>query len=607
MNQEKPHKIQSALQGKIRNFAIIAHIDHGKSTLADRFLEITNTLPKEKIKEQTLDRMDLERERGITIKLQPARMSWKGYELNLIDTPGHVDFTYEVSRSLAAVEGALLVVDATQGIQAQTLTNLHLAKEQGLVIIPVMNKIDLPSVEVPRVSQEIENILGVSRGEIILASAKEGKGVEEILDKIIEKIPSSKSGSSETKALIFDSTFDNYKGVVAYVRIKSGSINKGDQIKFIATGKTGEAAEVGYLNPDYVATTKLEEGEIGYIVTGLKSLSQAKVGDTITTQNAKDKTQNQKVKPLSGYKQIKPFVYASLYSTTGEPHELRESLEKLQLNDASLTFEPENSPALGSGFRVGFLGLLHLDIIRERLEREFNQDLIITTPSVPYKVIKSGGKEMVIKGANDMPVAGTFLEIQEPIVKLEIITPSKYLGPVMELTQSRRGEYKNLDYLDSQTALAFYEIPLSEIIVDFYDELKSISSGYASLNYELIGYKKGELAKMDILIAGDIIPPLATIVPREKADSIGRDIVKKLKETIPRQQFAVALQAAIGAKVLAREDVPPLRKDVTAKLYGGDVTRKRKLLEKQKKGKKRLKRFGSVDIPQEAFMAILKK
>ena len=580
-------------------------------------MEITNTLPKEKIKEQTLDRMDLERERGITIKLQPARMSWKGYELNLIDTPGHVDFTYEVSRSLAAVEGTLLVVDTTQGIQAQTLTNLYLAKNQGLVIIPVLNKIDLPGAEIERVSQEIENLLKVSRGEIVLASAKEGKGISEILDKIIEKIPAPKTekelastpGGGGTKALIFDSTFDNYKGVVAFVRIKNGSISRGDQIKFIATGKTGEALEVGYFNPDYIATPKLEEGEIGYVVTGLKSLSEAKVGDTITTTSDEAKSS------LLGYKQIKPFVYASIYSTTGEPHELREALEKLQLNDASLTFEPENSPALGSGFRVGFLGLLHLDIIRERLEREFNQDLIITTPSVPYKVIKTGGpstplgvnNEIIIKGANDMPKAGTYQEIQEPMVKLEIITPTKYLGQVMELTQGRRGEYKNLDYLDSQTALVFYEIPLAEIIVDFYDELKSISSGYASLNYELTGYKKGALVKLDILIAGDVIPPLATIVPREKAESIGREVVKKLKETIPRQQFSVALQAAVGAKVLAREDIPPLRKDVTAKLYGGDVTRKRKLLEKQKKGKRRLKRFGSVDIPQEAFMAILKK
>lgn len=586
---------------KIRNFAIIAHIDHGKSTLADRFLEITKTIAKDKIKEQTLDRMDLERERGITIKLAPARMNWKGYELNLIDTPGHVDFTYEVSRSLAAVEGAILIVDGTQGIQAQTLTNLFLAKEQNLVIIPVINKIDLPGAEVERVSQEIEKLLEVPKQEIILASAKEGKGIEEILDKIVLKIPAPKVENKETKALIFDSTFDNYKGVVAFVRMKGGTINKQDKLNFMANGKVVDALETGYLNPDYVPTAKLEEGEIGYIVTGLKQVSEANVGDTITLMDNKAK------EPLPGYKQIKPFVYASLYSTTGEPHELREALEKLKLNDASLAFEPENSPALGSGFRVGFLGLLHLDIIRERLEREFNQDLIITTPSVSYKIIKEGNKENIIKGANEMPDAGTFLEIQEPMVKMEIITPVKYLGQVMELSQKRRGEYKNTDYLDPQTALVFYEIPLAEIIVDFYDELKSVSSGYASLSYEFIGYKKADLVKMDILVASDVIPPLATIVPREKADSVGRNMVKKLKESIPRQLFSVSLQAAIGAKVLAREDVPPLRKDVTAKLYGGDVTRKRKLLEKQKKGKKRLKRFGQVDIPQEAFLSILKK
>lgn len=636
-------------QKKIRNFAIIAHIDHGKSTLADRFLEITHTLPKEKIKEQTLDRMDLERERGITIKLTPVRMIWKpnhqipnskyqipnkfqnpndqnskrlGFGacdlelasskqilvLNLIDTPGHVDFTYEVSRSLAAVEGAILIVDASQGIQAQTLTNLHLAKEQNLTIIPVINKIDLPGAEIERVSEEIKNLLGITKQEIILASAKEGTGVEEILGRIVEKIPSPVCQGTDpwqTKALIFDSTFNNYKGVVAFVRIFSGEIKKGDNIKFMATGKEGEALEVGFFGPDFIPTEKLETGEIGYVVAGLKEVSEAKVGDTIITQNTKNKIQN--TKPLLGYKQIKPFVYASLYSTTGEPHELREALEKLKLNDASLTFEPENSPALGSGFRVGFLGLLHLDIVRERLEREFNQDLIITTPSVPYKVIKQSGVEVIIKSANDMPQPETFLEIQEPFVKLEIITPVKFLGQVMELTQDRRGVYKNLDYIDSQTALVFYEIPLAEIIIDFYDELKSISSGYASLNYEFSGYKKADLVKLDILIAGDVIPPLAMIVSKEKADLIGREVVKKLKEAIPRQQFQVALQAAVGGKILAREDIPALKKDVTAKLYGGDVTRKKKLLEKQKKGKKLLKRFGSVDIPQEAFLSILKK
>jgi len=589
---------------KIRNFAIIAHIDHGKSTLADRFLEITNTLPKDKIKEQTLDQMDLERERGITIKLAPARMNWKGYELNLIDTPGHVDFTYEVSRSLAAVEGAILVVDGTQGIQAQTLTNLYLASDQSLEIIPVINKVDLPGAEVDRVSQEIINLLNISKDEILLASAKEGKGITQILDKIIEKVPAPQSSEKQVKALIFDSNFNNYKGVVTFIRVKSGQIKKGDKICFMATGKAAEALEVGYLNPDFISTGKIEEGEIGYLVTGLKDVSEAKVGDTITVLNDDEKMSKE---ALPGYKQIKPFVYASLYSTSGEPNELREALEKLKLNDASLTFEPETSPALGSGFRVGFLGLLHLDIIRERLEREFNQDLIITTPSVSYKIIMQDGSEYIINSANEMPTPGTFQEIQEPIVKLEIITPSNHMGPVMELVQSRRGDYKALDYIDSKTALIIYEIPLSEIIVDFYDELKSVSSGYASLNYEFTDFKKADLVKLDILIAGDVIPPLAVIIPREKSLYIGRGVVKKLKETIPRQLFEVSLQAAIGSKVLAREDVPPLRKDVTAKLYGGDVTRKRKLLEKQKKGKKRMKRFGKIDIPQEAFLSILKR
>jgi GTP-binding protein LepA len=589
---------------KIRNFAIIAHIDHGKSTLADRFLEITETIPKNKMKEQTLDSMDLERERGITIKLQPVRMKWKDYELNLIDTPGHVDFTYEVSRSLAAVEGALLVVDATQGIQAQTLTNLHLAKEQDLKIIPILNKIDLPGAEIERVKAEIVNLLGVREDEILLASGKEGTGVEEILDKIIEDIPAPKEIGTKTQALIFDSVFDIYKGVVAFVRLKGGSVKKGDKIKFMVQQKTAEAIEVGYFSPTYVSVPSLTDGEVGYIVTGLKDVSEAKVGDTITIVSDKER---QAEESLPGYKQLNPFVYASIYSTTGEPNELREALEKLTLNDSSLTFEAELSPALGSGFRVGFLGLLHLDIIRERLEREFNQDLIITTPSVSYKINYNGGKSEIIKSAQDMPEAGTYESVEEPMVNLEIVTPNRYLGPVMELAKDHRGEYVSMDYLDTETALLLYEIPLSEIIVDFYDDLKSVSSGYASLNYEFTGFKKGELVKLDIIVGGDIIPPLATIVPREKSEKVGRNMVKKLKETVPRQNFAIPLQAAISAKIIAREDIPPFRKDVTAKLYGGDVTRKRKLLEKQKKGKKRLKRFGRVDIPQEAFMAVLKK
>lgn len=589
---------------KIRNFAIIAHIDHGKSTLADRFLEITETVPKNKLKEQTLDTMELERERGITIKLQPVRMEWKGHELNLIDTPGHVDFTYEVSRSLAAVEGALLVVDATQGIQAQTLTNLHLAKEQNLKIIPILNKIDLPGAETDRVKTEIINLLKVDESEILLASGKEGTGITEILDAVIEKIPAPKKRDKKTRALIFDSVFDIYKGVVVFVRLKGGSIKRKDKIKFIIKNKTVEAVEVGFFSPDYVSASSLTDGEIGYIVTGLKNVSEAKVGDTITIVSDRDRESKE---ALIGYKQLNPFVYASLYSTTGEPNELRGALEKLTLNDSSLTYEPELSSVLGSGFRVGFLGLLHLDIIRERLEREFNQDLIITTPSVSYKINYEDKREEIIKSAQDMPEAGTFESIEEPFVSLEIVTPAKYLGSAMELAKDRRGEYKSMNYLDKETALLFYEIPLSEIIVDFYDDLKSVSSGYASLNYEFVGFRKGDLIKLDILVGGDVIPPLATIVPRERSGRIGRNMVKKLKETIPRQNFAIPLQAAISAKIIAREDIPPFRKDVTAKLYGGDITRKRKLLEKQKKGKKRLKRFGKVDIPQEAFMAVLRK
>ncbi|NTU69625.1 elongation factor 4, partial [bacterium] len=482
---------------KIRNFAIIAHIDHGKSTLSDRFLEVTETIPKNKMVEQTLDKMDLERERGITIKLQPVRMKWKGYELNLIDTPGHVDFTYEVSRSLAAVEGALLLVDATQGIQAQTLTNLNLAKAQNLKIIPIINKIDLPGAEIERVTEEIVYLLDVHEDEIFLASGKEGTGVPEILDEIIKTIPAPTENGEKTKALVFDSVFDPYRGVVTYVRLKGGNIKKGDKLYFMAKNKTIDAIDVGYFSPDYVSSADLSDGEIGYVITGLKDVSEAKVGDTVTI--AQDQRRKSEV-ALPGYKHLNPFVYASLYSTTGEPHELRESLEKLTLNDSSLTFEAELSPALGSGFRVGFLGLLHLDIIRERLEREFNQDLIITTPSVSYKIVYQGGREEIIKSAQDMPEAGTYEEAHEPISKLEIVTPTSYLGQVMELTKDHRGEYISMDYLDSETALLHYEIPLAEIITDYYDELKSVSSGYASLNYEFMGFRKANLVKLDILV-----------------------------------------------------------------------------------------------------------
>ncbi len=594
-------------QELIRNFAIIAHIDHGKSTLADRFLELTKTVPQREMKDQLLDQMDLERERGITIKLQPVRMSWKEYELNLIDTPGHVDFTYEVSRSLAAVEGAILLVDATCGIQAQTLSNLHLAKEQNLGIIPVINKIDLQGAEIDQVSQEIESVLGISKSGILLVSAKEGTGIDKVLDTIVERIPAPKGDANQPlQALIFDSIFDSYRGVVAYVRIVNGSIKKGDKIRFLATEREGESLEVGYFKPKFTATNTLSAGEIGYIITGLKSVQDAKVGDTITVQSSKFKIQS-----LPGYKQVKPFVFASFFTTTGEPKTLREALEKLQLNDAALSFEPETSSVLGFGFRGGFLGLLHLDIIRERLEREYNLDLIITTPSVPYKVAISDKlsaiSEILINNPSEFPDPSQIREIKEPYVKLEIITPVNYLGPVMELVQNRRGIYKEIKYLDSKTTLLTYEIPLVEILVDFYDKLKQVSSGYASLNYELIGFRPEKLVKMDFLVAGDKIEPLSVIIPEKNAHRIGRVIVKKLKEVIPRQMFEVSLQAAISGKIIAREDIPALRKDVTAKLYGGDVTRKRKLLEKQKKGKQKMKRLGKVDIPQEAFLAVLKR
>jgi GTP-binding protein LepA len=589
---------------KIRNFCIIAHIDHGKSTLADRLLEVTQTVSKREMKEQLLDQMDLERERGITIKLQPVRMNYlyKGeeYQLNLIDTPGHVDFTYEVSRSLAAAEGAILLVDATQGIQAQTLTNLRLAKEQNLTIIPVINKIDLPSAEIEKVTEEMVNIIGVKKEDIILTSGKDGSGTKDLLNAIIERIPGPLFEESKSlKALIFDSVFNSYKGVIAYVRVVEGSIKKGDKLKFMATGKEIEAIEVGYFKPQLVPSLMLEEGEIGYIVTGLKTIRDAKVGDTITSAFKPAGI------PLSGYKQIKPFVFASIFVVDGEPSDLRDALEKLQLNDASLMFEPENSPALGLGFRCGFLGLLHLDIIRERLEREYDLDLIVTTPSVSYEVVKTNGEVINIHSPSELP---DFVQsISEPFVKMEIITPSSYLGDVMELCSDSRGVYRDMSYIEENTVILTYEIPLFEIITNFYDNLKRQTSGYASYNYEFIGNIPGDLVRMDILVAGEKIDPLSIIIPREKAGYIGRPVLEKLKDIIPRQMFEVSLQAATGSKIIARETISAMRKDVTAKLYGGDYSRKRKLLEKQKAGKKRMKKIGRVDIPQEAFWSMLKK
>jgi len=590
-------------QENIRNFCIIAHIDHGKSTLADRFLEITETVDKRQMKEQVLDTMELEQERGITIKLQPARMNWKGHVLNLIDTPGHVDFAYEVSRSLSAVEGAVLVVDASQGIQAQTLTTLTMAIDQGLEIIPVLNKIDLPHAEPERVAKEIIDLLGVSEEDIIHASGKTGEGISDILDRIIEKTPAPKGNPKElTKALIFDSYFDTYRGVVTYIRLFDGKISKGDKIKMMATKTDAEALEIGYLSPSFNPKEVLDCGEIGYVVTGLKNVSEARVGDTITL------TSNPSTSPLAGYKKVQPFVFTGLFTTSGEDYQiLREALSKLQLSDSSLVYEPENSLSLGFGFRCGFLGLLHMEIVKERLEREFGLDIIVTTPSVSYEVEKTRGEAFVIKSPSELPDRSEITEIREPWLKLEVVTPKDYVGRIMEITQAKRGIMKNISYLEEQTALITFEAPLSSVVTDYYDELKSVSSGYASLSYEMIGFRAADLVKMDILIATEPADTLSTIVHRDEAFGQGQKTVSKLKELIPKQAFKISLQAAIGGKIIAREDISPYRKDVTAKLYGGDVTRKRKLLEKQKKGKQKMAQIGRVAIPSDVFVKLLKK
>lgn len=591
-------------QKNIRNFCIIAHIDHGKSTLSDRLLEITQTVEKRKMKEQLLDQMDLERERGITIKLQPVRMEYQGYILNLIDTPGHVDFNYEVSRSLAAVEGAVLLVDATKGVQAQTLSNLYMAIEHGLEIIPVVNKIDLPNADVQKSKQEIIHILGCKEEEILLASGKTGEGVEKIISTIIEKIPSPKGDLEKPlRALIFDSKYDTYKGVVAYVRIIDGKIKREEKITMMATGKECSTIEVGYFKPQFEVSEFLTAGEIGYIATGLKDVSFCRVGDTITHSN-----KIEEVKALEGYREVKPMVYASFYPIEGDDYTtMRDALDKLKLNDAAFVFEPESNPALGKGFRCGFLGLLHLEIFQARLEREFDISPVVTTPSVVYKINLKSDKEITIYSPIDMPDPAGIDKIQEPYVKLEILTPSVYLGSVMELMNSIRSTYLNTEYLDLDRILLIFEAPLTDILVNFHDNLKSASSGFASMNYELIGYRSADLVKLDILIASEKVEALSRIVPRERAYQEGKTTVEKLKESIPRQNFSIPIQAAIGGKVIARETIKPFRKDVISKLYGGDVTRKRKLLEKQKKGKKKMKNIGKVKIPSEAFLSVLKK
>ena len=637
-------------QKNIRNFCIIAHIDHGKSTLADRFLELTETVEERKMKKQVLDQMDLERERGITIKLQPVRMVYtykipntkyqtlnkisnsdkiplnpsfpkrgidSEYILNLIDTPGHVDFSYEVSRSLAAVEGAILLVDATQGIQAQTLANLYLALEQDLTIIPVINKIDMPNAAPEEVAKEISDLIGVEKEEIIKISAKTGENVREVLEEVIKKVPAPKGNNRKpARALIFDSYFDSYKGAVAQARIVDGRINKGDKIYFLGAKAESEIIELGIMKPELTETEFLEAGDIGYIATGLKEVSKCRVGDTITKipntkyqiLNNNDTCDVKNIEPLSGYKEIKPVVFASMYPVDGDDYlELRDALEKLKLNDASLSFEPESSSALGRGFRCGFLGMLHLEIVSERLGREYNMNLVITTPSVLYQVVKRSGEEITIFSPADLPDPSAIAEIQEPWAKLEIVLPKDRIGAVMKLAENSRAIYKSANYLSQDRVILTYEAPLINIIVDFYDNLKSVSSGFASLNYELIGFRKEDLIKVDILVSGERVEAFSRIVPRSKSYEEGKRIVEKLKDAIPRQNFAVPLQAAISGKIIARETIKPFRKDVTAKLYGGDVSRKRKLLEKQKKGKKKMKSFGKVEIPQEAFLSVLKK
>ena len=601
-------------QENIRNFCIIAHIDHGKSTLADRFLEVTSTVEKREMKTgQHLDTMDLEQERGITIKLQPVRMNWSSegedYVLNLIDTPGHVDFSYEVSRSLAACEGAILVVDATQGIEAQTLANCYMALDHDLEIVPVLNKIDLPSADVESRAKEIENALGIPKEEILAVSAKEGTNVEKVLEKIIEKVPHPQlSGEEdELKALIFDSVYDTYKGVVTYVRLKSGSIKKGDTLYFLNTKKQMEALEVGYFRPKYQPADRLLPGEVGYVVTGLKSVRDARVGDTLWKPAESGVDLNSAV-PLPGYNLVKPFVFAGIFCTDADDYPLlRDALEKLQINDSSLSFQPERSGALGHGFRCGFLGLLHMEIIQERLEREYDLDLLVTAPSVSYITCTNDGEELVISNPSDLPEVAKIESLKEPWVKIEILTPKDYVGGVMTLCSERRGISKDMQYLDEERVLLVYEMPLSSIVMDFYDNLKSVSSGFASMNYEYLDYREEDLVKLDILVAGEKIDALSLIVHRQNAFYVGSDITKKLKDLIPRHQFAVPIQAAIGSKVIARETIPAFRKDVTAGLYGGDVTRKNKLLQKQKKGKKRMKMMGKVELPQDAFLAVLKK
>ena len=599
--------MQSNRQSKIRNFSIVAHIDHGKSTLADRLLEITGTLTKREMEEQVLDNMEIERERGITIKSQAARLVYRRedgeeYILNLIDTPGHVDFTYEVSRSLAACEGALLVVDATQGIEAQTLANCYLALDNDLEIAPIINKIDLPSARPDEVKEEIEDVIGIEAEDAPMISAKTGLNVEDVLETIIEKIPAP-NGDEEAplKALIFDSYYDSYKGVVCYVRILDGKVKAGTKIKLMNTNNVYDVVEVGVFTPKLFSTAELMAGDVGYITASIKNVADARVGDTIT------ESERPTEHALPGYKKAVPMVYSGIYPVDGAKYdELREALEKLQINDAALDFEPETSIALGFGFRCGFLGLLHMEIIQERIEREFNLDIITTAPSVIYKVTKTNGETIDLTNPTNLPEPTEIDSMEEPIVKASVIAPTEYVGAIMDLCQERRGVYIDMQYLEETRVCINYDIPLNEIVYDFFDTLKSRTRGYASFDYEFKGYTKTELVKLDILLNGDVVDALSMIVPKERAYHKGRGIAEKLKEIIPRQMFEVPIQAAVGSKVIARETVKAMRKDVLAKCYGGDISRKKKLLEKQKEGKKRMRQVGSVEVPQEAFMAVLK-
>ncbi len=595
------------LMENIRNFCIIAHIDHGKSTLCDRILEYTDTVATRDMEEQLLDNMDLEKERGITIKARAVKLHYKAsngndYIFNLIDTPGHVDFNYEVSRSLVACDGAILVVDASQGIEAQTLANTYLAIENNLEIVPVINKIDLPNADPPRVIKEIEDIIGIPAEDAPLVSAKAGINIEQVLEQVVAMIPAPKKGGDRLRALIFDSVYDSYRGVIVYVRLFGGKVRAGDRIRMMATGAEFDVVEVGYLRPfGYEAAPEICDGEVGYIMASIKTVRDTRVGDTVTLASAPAE------EPLPGYKKVNPMVFSGIYPADGSKYgDLRDALEKLQLNDASLTFEAENSTALGFGFRCGFLGLLHMEIVQERIEREYNLDIITTAPSVVYRITKTDGEVVYIDNPSAYPSQGEIQKSEEPFVNADIITPSEYTGAVMDLCQERRGTFKNMQYIDENRVNIHYDLPLNEIIYDFFDALKSRTKGYASFDYEFKGYVPGELVKLDILLNGEVVDALSFIVNSERAYSRGRRIAEKLKEHIPRQLFEVPIQAAVGGKVIARETVKAMRKDVLAKCYGGDITRKKKLLEKQKEGKKRMRQLGSVSVPQEAFMAVLK-